>query len=123
MNKINTIAKLITEDPDVSADRDTILLEWGNTPQFENPLEQKFVNLLDAPDIEKLAKFFPRDQAIRRAMDDLMMEFEAFKRHTKMREADAVKAFEYYKKNKSLPQHMVRDSAELDRIGGRDFRP
>lgn len=124
---IRTIANLITEDPDISADRNTTLLEWGlengMEAQFQHPMEQRLAPLLDGAQIQQLSRMLPYEQAVRRAMDDLMMEFEAFQRHAKLKGPAAIEAFEYYKKNKRLPPHMARDSAELDQRGGRDFRP
>jgi hypothetical protein len=124
---IRKIASLITEDPDVSADRETILLEWGDNreSQFQHPVEQQLEPLIDRQTVDQLTARggMPQDQAIQRAMDDLMMEFQAFQRHSKLPTEKAIAAFTHYKRHKELPPDMVRDSAELDRMGGRDFRP
>lgn len=128
MRDIDLIAGLITEDPDYSADSNTVLLEWfwNKNRQAQDPVSQRLSMLIDKRQVKDYvnAMGVPADQALQQAMEGLVQEYQKFKRNYRLSDDQkALAAFEEYKKTKRLPEYLSRDPAELDQIGGSDFRP
>jgi hypothetical protein len=107
--QIEAVASMLTDDPDVLVNEDTVNEWWGKGPQ----LPPEFIKLSDATGINDVAE-----------LKNIQLELDAFARHQPTLAAkgdDAVlTAFLTYKKSGQMPNQ--RDTDDFDRMGGSDFR-
>lgn len=108
--QIQAIAAMLTDDPDVLINEDTVNEWWGKGPQL-NPLQHKLAAITNLKDPQELTK-----------LENEFRNFIKYRPNLQQQGEDAaIQAFITYKKTGRMP---IRPELpqNMDQFGGRDFR-